>query len=332
MQIEQAIFTSIRSRRNDGYQIAAASPGVTSEQKRELLHWCPAHDSLADQKSTSTNFHGLEDGSFCIVKTSQAGAEYSGRGGARIYSQCLLVSQRLMERFSNHPFRVLEAVQASGRVQLLDPIPKQLDAFRLVGRASPANTAMLAMLTRELGADRLAAMVSAAISTMQLAIVSPVPAERLFAATLDLLPPPCRTEFPFATGLRYSPRRPFRWLAISPESDKRIRLNRMNNISVLDLSAEVSTRYMPEYGWPLLIWDLLRKSRFTEITNVLKMAQRSRDENFDELAERLREQLLHGESLDQDVMRSPGKAADETGQTGNGSRGDRKMLPGGIER
>src|SRR6478752_2518834 len=61
MRIEQAIFTSIQSSRLDGYQLAAASPGITDELARELTVWGPAHDSLWDTRrdARSVNFHAL---------------------------------------------------------------------------------------------------------------------------------------------------------------------------------------------------------------------------------------------------------------------------------
>ena len=46
MRLEQAIFTSVRSERLDGYQLAARSSGVTDELAKELTGWGPAHDSL----------------------------------------------------------------------------------------------------------------------------------------------------------------------------------------------------------------------------------------------------------------------------------------------
>ena len=64
MRLEQAIFTSVRSERLDGYQLAARSSGVSDELAKELTAWGPAHDSLWDTRPTprSVNFHPLTDG------------------------------------------------------------------------------------------------------------------------------------------------------------------------------------------------------------------------------------------------------------------------------
>ena len=86
MFVEQAIFTSLKTRRQEGYQLAAVSPGIASEGAKELEVWGPAHDSLLDgmQGASSVNFHPLTSGDYCVSRTVAAGEEYSGRGGPRI--------------------------------------------------------------------------------------------------------------------------------------------------------------------------------------------------------------------------------------------------------
>ncbi len=86
MRLEQAIFTSVRSERLDGYQLAARSPGIDDDLAKELITWGPAHDSLWDNslRASSLNFHALSDDRFCVSKTVLAGAEYSGRSGGRV--------------------------------------------------------------------------------------------------------------------------------------------------------------------------------------------------------------------------------------------------------
>src|SRR5437773_11290410 len=108
MRLEQAIFTSIQSSRLDGYQLAAASGGITAEQTKELTAWGPAHDSLWDTRrdGRSVNFHPLADDRFCLSCTTVAGEEYSGRGGGRIYTQMFILPREALEPFANDPFLV----------------------------------------------------------------------------------------------------------------------------------------------------------------------------------------------------------------------------------
>ena len=177
MFVEQAIFTSVRSGRNEGYQIAAASPGVTIADKRELAQWGPGHDALYDTRPTaeSINCHRMENGLHCLSRTVYAGREYSGRGGYRVYTQCFLVPENLLHRFSHHPFRVMEALVVSGRASVLTPIPDQLAPASIVGRAGAVKTAEVERLCQTLGPEKLASLVCAALKTDVLGVSAPVP-------------------------------------------------------------------------------------------------------------------------------------------------------------
>ena len=103
MRLEQAIFTSVRSERLDGYQLAAKIGGVSEDLAKELTAWGPAHDSLwhGHPGATSVNFHGLSDDRFCVSQTTLSGAEYSGRGGGRVYTQMVVLPRGGMLKFTN---------------------------------------------------------------------------------------------------------------------------------------------------------------------------------------------------------------------------------------
>jgi hypothetical protein len=131
--IEQAIFTSVRTDRVDGYQLAAASEGIGAEDRRSLPQWGPAHDSLSEEGlgAASLNFHPLPSGAYCISRTSAASGEYSARRGPQVYTQMLVVEPEDLRRFANNPFRLLQAATAAGHVQVLRDIPRQLSSFTL---------------------------------------------------------------------------------------------------------------------------------------------------------------------------------------------------------
>ena len=141
MLIEQAIFTSTQTDRAEGYQLAGRSNGLSAADARELAVWGPSHDSLLEQpgEPASTNFHRLSSGSFCVSRTTLAGAEYSGRGGPQVYTQFLVVPPPLLARFSNNPFAILRAATASGALGVGEQIPEVLQPFRLSGGARPQS-------------------------------------------------------------------------------------------------------------------------------------------------------------------------------------------------
>ncbi len=275
MHIEQAVFTSIRGGRNEGYQLAGASPGVDDAIQRELTQWGPAHDSLHAGRRTAVGFFRLQSGRFAISKTTVAGEEYSGRGGPRLYTQFFILPAALYQRFSYQPFRVLEALVAAGRIHVLEPVPQPMETFRLIGRASPAQVSMLAAVTREVGAARLGAALTAALTTRPLAIATPGPHERLFAVMIDLLPLALRPQCSGVAGLRFSPRRPYRWFGMSGDEKEKRRLQRMGDLLVIDLARQVPPRLIPRSGWARLISALLAENRFAEIAQVVRSVQHS---------------------------------------------------------
>jgi hypothetical protein len=215
MRIEQAIFTSVQSGRLNGYQLAATSSGITPEQAKELTVWGPAHDSLWDTRPTarSINFHPLADGQFCLSCTTLAGAEYSGRGGGRVYTQMFVLPGEALASFSNDPFLVLRALSTSGRLAVLDRVPQTLSGVPLVGRGSQV-TDLRQTIVEEIGENIFDQLSAAVVQHQRVAVVTSGDVERLFQALLHALPENRRLSISFTTGLKDSPRRPFQLFVV----------------------------------------------------------------------------------------------------------------------
>lgn len=270
MFAEQAIFTSLQSRRQEGYQLAAVSPGVTGDVAKELAVWGPAHDSLlvSECGSSSINFHRLESDPdrYCISRTVADGEEYSGRAGPRIYTQMLIVPSSLLARFSNNPFAIIDAASASGQMPVHAQPPATLETVRLLGRASPVNQLRIAELVAAPGADMLLALVDAALSCERLAVRSNVPLERLVAGLFSLLPVDRRAGFSFSTGLRYSPRRPVRLLALPADTAEQRSIERSSEAKALDLTRDA----LPEAAsasnaWSTSLRDVFRQGHLSAL-------------------------------------------------------------------
>jgi hypothetical protein len=218
--IERAIFTSAQSGRLDGYQLVAASEGVCGEVRRELARWGPAHNSLlcGDATAESINFHRLKSGDYSISHTVHAGAEYSGRGGWRVYTQFLLVAPQTLAGFANNPFRLHEAAAAAGYMEVAPKLPDQLPTICLTGGATPVDRILLARLALQPGPRTVAVLIDKALSHKRLAVRSRIPLPRLLAGLFSLLPVELRAKFSFSTGLKPSTQRKFRLQAVDPEN------------------------------------------------------------------------------------------------------------------
>lgn len=294
MEIEQAIFTSLANRHGAGYQLAAASPGVREVDARRLAVWGPSHDSLWDGRSgaASINFHPLPSGVFCISRTTATGTEFSGRGGANVYTHCLIVTAEVLARFGNNPFALLTAASAKGFVEARQAVPERLTASRLPGRSTGFESELLRRIAAEPGASQFASFLTAALKQPRLALFAGVKSELLIRGLFCCLPPACRIAFSFSTGLRYSPRRPFRLVGLPEEkSTPGCRIPDRHGLHAWCL-VEERKPLAPREGWPRFIHDVLEsgryeflKQRLNEKHNGLEIA------NLPHLAERLREQM-----------------------------------------
>ena len=251
MLIEQAIFTSAETARAEGYQLVATSPGITKADAQVLALWGPSHGALLreDVGAQSVQFHLLPSGAYGIARTRPMGAEYSGRRGPRLHTHYLVVPPELLARFANNPFALLQAAVASGELSAASETTGELTPLALVGRASAFQTPLVERVLSEIGLPQLVALLDSALSGRTLAVASRVPLEELFAALLNCLPVECRPEFSLATGLHYSPHRPFRWIASPGEAAERKRLEQQFGVTAFDCDRAASPGPPRDDGW-----------------------------------------------------------------------------------
>jgi hypothetical protein len=242
MRLEQAIFTSVRGARLDGYQLAACSPGVNGQIAKDLTAWGPAHDSLwvTEPGAKSINFHSLSEGLFCISQTSLAGAEYSGRGGGRVYTQMLVVPREALVAFAGDPFQILQAITASGRMLVHETVPDSLPTIPLLGRGSEPGRNASADLICAIGSETLAELTEVLTSNWSLTVVTNLPIPRLIQTVLHQLSLEERLDVSFSTALRPSSRRPFK-LCFSPNDPAQARQSqRISGGRIIEVIVEKS--------------------------------------------------------------------------------------------
>jgi len=269
--IEQAIFTSAETERASGYQVIAASDGLQEDELREIAAWGPSHGALLSEEpeAVSLNFHRLHSGRYCASRTVHAGPEYSGRGGLRVYTQCLIVPPAVLERFANNPFALLRAALANGTLRVYEEIPRRLCACSLSGRAAAVDTSLLARLCASPGVEWLATLLQATVDSMTIAVRGGPAAEALFAGVLNCLPPPCRPQLSFSTGLKFCSRRPFRMVALGQDPQEQRRLQRLYHVAVLDLDEPPPAEFAPVEAWPRAVRRILKSGRLSFLAHQL---------------------------------------------------------------
>jgi len=269
--VQQAIFTSAKTDHSAGYQILAASPGIVECDRRELVVWGPSHDSLLDSgcEAVSVNFFPLPSGSFCVSRTTPSGWEYSGRGGHRIYTHCLIASPEVLRQFANHPMLLLDAAMAEGSLEPLDVLPARLETLELRQTTTADATGLLAQLTAVVNPALLAMLVQYALTNVCLAVRGPVATSRLIGGLLDCLPIDCRTSISFSTGLKFSMRRPFDLFALPDEPAQQRSLAHRPGLTALDLGSDPASANLLVNDWARLIYHLLSSGNFAFLSEEL---------------------------------------------------------------
>jgi hypothetical protein len=232
---------------------------------RELAEWNPSQDSLWDSSpnAVSLAFHPLPSGAYCVSRTTVLARKPSGRGTIGAYTQCLIVPPKTLARFANNPFALLQAVKAAGALRVDGRIPDQLEAIRVTGGTAAIDTGLLAKVCEDPGPQWMSALVQAALDSVTLAIVGGPPVEQVIAGLLNCLPPECRTEFSFSTGQEFSPRRPFRIVALSTEREDFHRVESLYNVATLRLSGDPPEEFAPVESWPRLVHRVLKSGQLS---------------------------------------------------------------------
>jgi GTPase-associated protein 1, N-terminal domain type 2 len=116
VKADQAVFTSLPRRGRGGYHLVSRSRGVGAADAQALARWAPSHGSLiVDEKNrTSVNFHPLPSGRFALSRTCAGPPEYSGRGGAQLYTHFLIVDDEALQAVRFQPFLIYRDAAALG--------------------------------------------------------------------------------------------------------------------------------------------------------------------------------------------------------------------------
>ena len=157
-------------------------------------------------------------------------------GGARVYTQSLIVPPDVLHRFANNPFALLRAARAKNLLTAHDPLPAVLAPLQLPGRAAALDEGLVGELVDRWGPRRLAWLLQSVLAADPLVIVGAENADWLLAGLLNCLPIECRPELSFATGLTVAQRRPYRVNAITAEAAERQRLARQGSVTLLNVS------------------------------------------------------------------------------------------------
>ncbi|MCC9604345.1 hypothetical protein LOC68_00460 [Blastopirellula sp. JC732] len=329
--IQQAIFTSAQTSRLDGYQLVAASNGVTPEDSRELAAWCPAHDAMLrdDLAAYSVNFHPVSATRYCVSRTINGQTEYSGRGGRQVYTHCLLIDAPQFAQFANNPFHLLAAATVDANLSWRSSLPSELKEIKLVPAGKPVDLALFKQSQTSRIPYLMTAWFQEALDKPRLALTGYGGDESLFAQFFNLTPVNLRPLFSFSTGLRYSPRRPFRFLGLEGNHEEQRRAVRGEGLALLDLANPPMNGDRLRNAWATWILVALRTNLPASAVKLLSQADPDLDiSQLDPLGQKLRLQLLSMEEdetqiaaeMEREEVDEPAMAATANPPTTDGVR------------
>lgn len=235
---DRAVFTSIRSATGSGYRIIAASAGLRAEEKQDITQQSPSHASLCDEAENAEALaaYPLRTGRYCVARSRHAGLEPSARGGFRVYTDALVLSEAAYARFGRHPARVLTAMlSALDDEPLLKP-PPALEPIELPDPAASASTWLSA-----LGIGCRAELIFQAAALLMdgrsvIVINAPSPVAVLDGA-IAVVPAGMRAGLNAVCGLKFSPARQARLMLLNGPVDQARQLTRGRPIDWLDGTA-----------------------------------------------------------------------------------------------
>ena len=233
MLVEQAVYTSAKTRYGEGYHVVSRSPGISNDIVTALNRWCPSHAALEnDVLSESINFHPLVDDSLALSRTTYGVREFSGRGGLQVVTIVLVLRASQFGGFENNPYRLARVARALGHLRWTHNLPERVDAAELPDGDSAEA---IALPDEEFpGVDETVPIVNALGSGKRVTIANARDREVVGEAILRSLPSHRRLSISFSTGLRISRQRPFDLQFANEVDDRTAYRLRSDNIELMD--------------------------------------------------------------------------------------------------
>ena len=218
MRVEQAIFTSARTRRMCGYHLVARSAGIDDELAGQLSRWSPSHASLLSSglDATSLSFFPLDRGWVAISRSVYGGPEYSQRGGLQVVTLIFALRRDQLAGYDDNPLVLAHTAYTLGHLRLMAEIVERLPVAEIPDRA-PLSMASLqpSIPTQAAVVEEVVGMVRQQRRVALIGVSEPL---AVLGQLICRMPKTERLELSFTTGLKPSVDRPFQ-LHFLPSAD-----------------------------------------------------------------------------------------------------------------
>ena len=274
VDVDHAVFTSVRSPTGEGYRIVAASSGIRPNEKTEITRRCPSHGALCGTESDASGLMGfmLPTGRFGITYSLYAGTEHTARGGQRVYTHVVLLDAPTYRRFGCNPLHVCAALRSAvGAVPdmapaaVLDPMPLPL----------PKTADGLATIPPKIGIDghidQLANMLAHVVSDCRTVVADVESPLSVLELIVTAMPAFMREGFSFSIGVKFAPSRQTHLALIDANASETQRLLRGQNVQFAAMGS-IPAKSSPYQSWIRLVhrwWSQRRYGDLCWLTNRL---------------------------------------------------------------
>ncbi len=221
IQADYAIFTSVRTPMGNGYQLAAASKGVSHDEKAELKRRSPSHNALCSSEldTKGISAYPLSSGRYVVALSRYGNVEYSGRGGRCIDTHIVLLTPDDYAAFDCNPLRVQEALVAViGNAPVTKP-PRQLDPLKLSMESQTPGHAITEPPSFGTSLDPAwLTHLAKWLLTKRPIIITGIPAPlSALEWTLMTLPAGWRRDVAISAGIKYAMTRELNWVVLDDQ-------------------------------------------------------------------------------------------------------------------
>jgi hypothetical protein len=262
---DQAIFTSIRSATGEGYRIVAASPGLRPEEKAEITRKSPSHGSLAASGAIGMLAYPLPTGRFCVSHSQNAGAEYTARGGERVWTQIVVLDRDTYLAFGRNPARVHRVLGQAAKVSSSkSPVPHlerlTLRAWNHVELSAPSySPESVAPFIR---------VMSSLLRGVKWVLAGATNPESMLEWAFDAIPLWARTGVSVSSGLGFSMSRVMQINMVIEEHDSVARMIRGHDIRWCDLTGTIELEPSAFDHWLALVRTAAIEGRLKAATRL----------------------------------------------------------------
>ena len=155
-----------------------------------------------------------------------------------------VLSPEALARFDNNPFLILRALEAAGRTVVHDELPPRLRSISLAGQGEP-DLGSLEKLFERLKPVLLSNLATSVLENPSVGLATSFPVRLLLPALFQLISAEDRLKVSFTTGLRHSPRRPFRLFLLPSDPAVRRQFQRQQGVTVVELEPAAASNGRP---------------------------------------------------------------------------------------